>query len=72
MNPLHGNAYYFWSGVGNDLPIYVLGILPMFITWYRKNECHKPRCHRLGRHPYKHFTYCAKHFDKANNKEIAL
>lgn len=58
---MHGNAYAFWSGVGNDLPIYLLGILPAIVLWYRKNECHERSCHRLGHHPYKHFHFCVKH-----------
>lgn len=61
LNPLSGPGYSFWSGIGNDLPIYVIGFLPMFLAWYRKNECHYPHCHRLGHHPYKHFQFCKKH-----------
>lgn len=30
MNPLHGDWYDFWSGVGNDIPIYLLGLLPIY------------------------------------------
>lgn len=61
MNPLHGDGYAFWSGIANDLPIYVLGVVPMFIAWYKRNKCHYTHCHRLGHHPYKHYQFCRHH-----------
>jgi hypothetical protein len=66
MNPLHGDGYAFWSGIANDLPIYVLGVVPMFVAWYKRNKCHHPRCHRLGHHPYKHFQFCGQHHPIGN------
>lgn len=63
---MHGDAYNFFSGIGNDLPIYLLGFLPFMLAWYKKNKCHWPRCHRLGHHPYKHYHYCGRHHPVEN------
>lgn len=65
---MHGNAYYFWSGVGNDIPIYIFGILPVIIAWYRHNKCHYPRCYRFGHHPWKHYKLCKKHHPEVGSR----
>lgn len=61
MDPLHGNWYAFWSGIANDVPIYILGFLPFILSWYKKNKCHYPKCHRLGHFPLAHYKLCHKH-----------
>lgn len=61
MNPLHGDGYSFWSGIGNDIPIYLIGVVPMFIAIYKRDKCHVHHCWRIGRHPYKHYRLCKKH-----------
>lgn len=61
MNPLHGSSYYFWSGIGNDLPVYLFGVLPLWIAWYKKNKCHVTHCHRLGHHQIGRFHVCKRH-----------
>lgn len=61
MNPLHGSSYQFWSGIGNDLPIYLLGIVPLIVAWYRHHKCHWPKCYRLGHYPFHHYKLCRKH-----------
>lgn len=67
MNPLKGEAYYFWSGIGNDLPIYLIGILPMFYTWYHHHRCHIHGCWRLGHpDPMHNWPACHHHHSMAN------
>lgn len=63
MNPFHGDGYSFWSGVGNDIPIYVLGVLPLVFTWHRRHRCHVHRCWRLQWHvhPEHGHPVCRKH-----------
>jgi hypothetical protein len=65
MDPFHGNGYAFWSGIGNDIPVFVAGyifaFLPHMVMTYRLNRCHYHRCFRLGHHPYRHYKYCKHH-----------
>lgn len=58
INPLTDNGYKFWSGIGNDLPIYLLGVLPL---WWHQRKCHVSGCHRLGRYTLKHYKLCKRH-----------
>jgi hypothetical protein len=54
----------FWANFGNDIPIYIVGLLPVFITWYWHNKCHVHHCPWLGRFPFKHYKLCKKHHPK--------
>lgn len=55
-----GPEYGFWSGFGSDLTEFVtFTATPVLL--YRRHNCHQKRCWRLGKYPYKHFMYCAKH-----------
>lgn len=51
-------AYSFWSGIAGEL-----GFPAAIAVWWRHNNCHAPRCWRLGRHPTADGTYrlCAAH-----------
>lgn len=66
MNPLHGGWYYFWSGIGNDLPIWLFGIIPILCVWYRKHRCF--RCRSIITHidPEHHHPACRKHHSHAH------
>jgi hypothetical protein len=58
MNPLHGDSYSFWSGIGNDIPIYLFGFVPL---WWQHHKCHIKGCYRLGKHPFKDYVLCGHH-----------
>jgi hypothetical protein len=48
---MHGNAYLFWSGVGNDLPIYLIGVIPsvIMLVW-RSEKRHREHLELLKQH----------------------
>ena len=58
-NNTSGNQYGFWSGFGSDIGEVTLIIGA--ITWYIHNQCHVDGCHKLGKHPFKHYKLCKKH-----------
>lgn len=68
---MHGDAYNFWSGVGNDIPVFIAGYLFAFVPWYLHNRCHYPRCHRFGKHEFHHYKLCSRHHP-AVKKNIPL
>ena len=47
-----GNSpqYLFWSGAGSDLAYLSVGVGAL--TFYRKNNCRKHWCWRIGRHEF--------------------
>lgn len=53
LDPLHGDGYQFWSGIGSGSPLFA-GLL---VFWHRHN-CHERRCWRVVRHGK---THCRKH-----------
>jgi hypothetical protein len=53
LDPLHGDGYQFWSGIGSGSPIFVA----VGVFWHRHN-CHERRCLRMVRHGK---TRCKKH-----------
>jgi hypothetical protein len=62
MNPLVGHWYAFWSGIGNDIPIYVIGVVPLWWTTYRRHNCHVRGCWRFGHiDPAVHAPACSRH-----------
>lgn len=61
--------YEFWSGIGNDIPIYALGILPLWWATYMHHRCH--RCWRLGHIDPKHsHPACRRHHSQAHKLGI--
>ena len=58
LNPLHGTAYQFWSGIGSDVFLHA----PFLFLWRHLN-CHQEGCWRIG-HPHpdtEHRPVCRKH-----------
>lgn len=73
LNPLSGNGYQWWSGVGSDFGEITLITGLIVVVWRVRNhlECHveSPKnCHRIGRPVYgtghracrKHHKYAAE------------
>lgn len=60
-NPLTGQSYALWSGIMNDVPVFVLGYFFAFIPWYLHNRCHVDGCYKLGKYPYHHYKLCKRH-----------
>lgn len=46
LDPLHGDGYQFWSGIGSDF-----GILTILLVFWRNHNCHEHKCWRLSWHP---------------------
>ena len=59
FTPLWGNGYQFWSGIGSDFG--EITLITAVIAWYIHNQCHVNTCHKIGKHPFKHYKLCAKH-----------
>jgi hypothetical protein len=47
LDPLKGNGYQFWSGIGSGSPI-----LAAAFVWWHHHNCHVHRCWRLSWHPH--------------------
>lgn len=45
LDPLHGDGYQFWSGIGSGSPILLL-----IAAWWRHHNCRVPGCWRLTLH----------------------
>lgn len=59
LDPLHGDGYQFWSGVGSGSPLMVC-----LAVWWRKHNCQEHRCWRLQWHPHPvhgHIVYRRHH-----------
>jgi hypothetical protein len=59
LDPLHGDGYQFWSGIGSGSPLFVA----LLVLW-RKHNCHVKGCWRIAWHPHpvhKH-PVCRRHF----------
>lgn len=61
-----GTTYGFWSGFGSDLG--EVTIVVGLIAWWKAGECHVDKCHRRGKHPFKHYRLCARHHPDVPNK----
>ena len=58
LDPLHGDGYQFWSGIGSDV-----FLLAPFGWFLKHHNCKEPGCWRLG-HPHpetNHQPVCRKH-----------
>lgn len=51
-----GPWYLWWSGIFGDA-----SILAVPVILYRKHNCHRPRCWRVGRFPDGPWTVCRRH-----------
>lgn len=54
-DPMHGEGYQFWSGIGSDV-----FLLAPFAWWFRHHNCHVPGCWRVG-HVHDGLPVCRKH-----------
>ena len=48
--------YDFWSGIATQFSV-VVGV----VTYYRKANCHRPWCFRVGKHAPDGTPWCTKH-----------
>lgn len=57
-DPLHGDGYQLWSGIGGDAFLVTGGLV-----WWRKHNCHVRGCWRLQWHPHPLHGHvvCKKH-----------
>lgn len=46
FEPLHGDGYQFWSGIGSGSPL-----LAALVIFLRRHNCHEHRCARMAWHP---------------------
>lgn len=56
LDPLHGNGYAFWSGIGSGSPVFVLAI-----GWWHHHNCHLKGCWRPGHPDADGKPICRKH-----------
>lgn len=66
FQPLNGNGYQFWSGIGSDFG--ELTIITAIVVWWKTHECHVDGCHRFGKHPFQHYKLCKKHHPAVPDK----
>ena len=66
-DPLHGDGYQFWSGVGSGSPVFV-GI---YVYW-RHHNCHVRHCPRLIWKTSGEHALCRKHHPSDPPKESDL
>ena len=52
-DPLHGDGYQFWSGIGSGSPVFVI-----LAAWWHHHNCHERRCWRIVRRGQ---TRCHRH-----------
>lgn len=66
LDPLHGDPYQFWSGLGGGSPLF-LGLL----LFWRRHVCHVHSCWRLARHPVHGTGYvtCRRHHPTASRPQ---
>jgi hypothetical protein len=59
FDPLHGDGYQFWSGIGSDV-----FLLAPFAVFYRRHNCHVDGCWRIQFKPHPDkpgHVVCRKH-----------
>lgn len=60
FNPLHGDGYNFWSGIGSGSPVFVIAA-----GYLRHKNCIEKRCWRIGHPDPEHgHPVCRKHQNK--------
>lgn len=60
LDPLHGEGYQFWSGIG--------GYLAIVAVFWRHVNCHQPGCHRIGRYHHPDGLFCRRHHPRWRNQ----
>ena len=61
LNPLHGDWYQFWSGIGSDIG--EITLVAGGLGWFKHHNCKQKGCWRLGhRHPKHGRPVCARHY----------
>jgi hypothetical protein len=50
FQPLSGNGYQFWSGIGSDFS--EIAIIGAVIATYKHHNCAVPRCPRIAHRKY--------------------
>lgn len=62
LDPLHGDGYQFWSGIGANITM--LGVI-----WhmYKDSRCHEIRCRRRAWrvHPKHGYPVCREHYPES-------
>lgn len=62
LDPLHGDGYNFWSGIGSGSPIFIA-----MAAWWHHHNCYHKRCLRKGHPDPKHgHPVCRKHSEHFN------
>lgn len=56
LDPLHGDSYLFWSGIGAGSPAFVL-----LAGWWHHHNCSHHRCPRFKTYPHGHLRLCRLH-----------
>lgn len=59
LDPLHGDGYQFWSGIGAGVP----GLVGASLLYWRHHNCYEHGCWRVG-HPHPdhgHRPVCHRH-----------
>lgn len=63
LDPLHGDGYNFWSGIGSDLG--ELAIVTGLVAWWRHRNCYVKGCWHKGHADPEHgHPVCEKHQEK--------
>ena len=65
LDPLHGNGYQFWSGIGSDFG--ELTIITGGVLLFRHRNCHVKGCWRLGHTDPEHgHPACRRHHSRGD------
>ncbi len=68
FDPLHGDGYNFWSGVGSDFG--ELTIVVAILAWWRHRNCQVKRCWRIHlTQPTDAGHYVCKHHHPAHESD---
>ncbi|HEV7133207.1 MAG TPA: hypothetical protein VGN27_05695 [Gaiellaceae bacterium] len=67
LDPLKGNGYQFWSGIGSGSPILAAGLV-----WWHHHNCHVQRCWRLSWHPHPDHGHpvCRRHHPDGDSSQV--
>lgn len=71
LEPLHGNGYQFWSGIGSDFgEVFLVGAA---WTLIRKHNCHVKGCPSIVTHldPHVHAPACRRHHSYRHRRGVA-
>lgn len=65
-----GHAYAFWSGFGSDLG--EVALLGAVLGMFKRHNCHRDGCWRIGRHVVDGTPWCDRHHEAARGESGAL